>query len=88
VEVDPLYFRPVETPALVADARKAQDLLKWSPRITFHDLVRIMVDADVEAAGLASPGAGKRILTEKFGGWHQWHGAVQEALSSLQHEVP
>ncbi len=88
VAVDPRYFRPLETPELIADAGKARRALGWSPRIKFKELVQIMVDADLEAMGLPSPGAGKRILREKFGDWHQWQGAVQEALSGLQREVP
>lgn len=88
VVVDPRYFRPLETPELLANPEKAQQALSWSPRIKFRELVQIMVDADLEAVGLQSPGEGKRILQEKFGGWHQWQGAVQEALSSLQREVP
>ena len=88
VTVDPRYFRPVETPELIADTRKAQAALGWSPRIKFRELVRMMMDADLEAVGLQSPGEGKRILLEKFGAWHQWQGAVLEALSSSQREVP
>ena len=87
VEVDHRYVRPVETPHLVANAEKARQMLGWSPRIRFRELVRIMVDADLEALGLSSPGEGKRVLQEKFGSWHQWPGAVQH-LASLQREVP
>jgi len=39
-----------------------------------------MVDADLEAAGVTSPGAGKQILREKFPDWHQWDGAVTRML--------
>lgn len=88
VVVDPRYFRPVETPELVADAGKARRALGWSPRIKFRELVQIMVDADMEAMGLQAPGEGKRLLIEKFGAWHQWQGAVQDVLSGLQREVP
>ena len=88
VVVDPRYFRPVDTEHLVADTTKAKRELGWDAHIAFHELVRIMVDADLEALGLPSPGEGKCILMEKFGGWHQWQGAVQEALTSLQREVP
>ena len=88
VVVDPRYFRPVDTEHLVADTTKAKRELGWDAHIAFHELVRIMVDADLEALGLPSPGEGKRILIEKFGGWHQWQGAVQEVLTSLQREVP
>ncbi|RPF47017.1 GDPmannose 4,6-dehydratase [Thermodesulfitimonas autotrophica] len=76
VEIDPRYFRPTEVEFLLADASKAREKLGWSPKVTFKELVRIMVDADIEAAGLTPPGEGKRILQEKFSGWHRWEGAV------------
>ena len=48
VEVDPKYFRPSEVDYLLADASKAKKVLGWEPRTTFEELVRIMVDADVQ----------------------------------------
>jgi GDPmannose 4,6-dehydratase len=45
---DPRYLRPAEVDLLVGDSRKAQHQLKWKPRTTFHDLVKLMVDADIE----------------------------------------
>src|SRR5512145_1343151 len=62
VRIDPKYFRPTEVENLIADASKARRLLGWEPRVTFKELVRIMVDADMEEAGLTSPGDGRRIL--------------------------
>jgi GDPmannose 4,6-dehydratase len=47
VEVDPRYFRPAEADHLLADASKARRVLGWEPSITFKDLVRIMVEADL-----------------------------------------
>jgi GDPmannose 4,6-dehydratase len=47
VEVDPRYFRPAEVDHLLADASKARRVLGWEPSVTFKDLVRIMVDADL-----------------------------------------
>jgi GDPmannose 4,6-dehydratase len=47
VEVDPRYFRPAEVDYLLADASKARRVLGWEPSISFSDLVRIMVEADV-----------------------------------------
>jgi GDPmannose 4,6-dehydratase len=76
VAVDPRYFRPTEVDVLRADASKARRELGWEPRVSFHDLVAIMVDADLEAIGLPPLGQGARILAEKFSGWHQWSGAV------------
>jgi len=48
VEVDPVYFRPTEVDMLVGDARKARDVLGWTPKTTFKELVQLMVRADVD----------------------------------------
>jgi len=76
VRIDPKYFRPTEVDYLMADASKAKEMLNWKPKVRFQELVRIMVDADLELAGLDSPGEGKNILAEKFDGWHQWKDQV------------
>src|SRR5713101_4311278 len=76
VEIDPRYFRPAEVDFLVADTRKAKEELAWQPRITFKELVRIMVDADLEAEGLEPVGEGKQVLESKFAHWHRWVIAV------------
>jgi GDPmannose 4,6-dehydratase len=47
VEIDPRYFRPTEVDLLVGDASKARRKLGWEPKITFKELVRTMVDADL-----------------------------------------
>ncbi|MBI4513259.1 MAG: GDP-mannose 4,6-dehydratase [Gemmatimonadetes bacterium] len=44
---DEHFFRPAEVEHLVADASKARRLLGWAPKVTFEDLVRMMVDADL-----------------------------------------
>ncbi len=49
VVADPRYFRPAEVDLLVGDAGKAARVLGWKPAVTFRDLVRIMVDADLAA---------------------------------------
>jgi len=49
VEVDPRYFRPTEVDSLLGDASKAKKKLGWEPRIRFKDLVKLMVDADLQA---------------------------------------
>lgn len=49
VEVDPKYFRPVDVNNLIGDSSKAQRLLGWKPKVSFKQLVRMMVDADLEA---------------------------------------
>lgn len=47
--------------------------LGWSPRITFKELVKIMVDSDMELVGLDSTGEGKKILKQKGIGWTENH---------------
>ena len=71
VEIDPRYFRPTDVDLLLADASKAKQQLHWSPRVRFPELVRIMVDADLEAAGLKPIGEGKKVLERYFGTWHR-----------------
>lgn len=64
VKIDPRYFRPTEVELLLADYGKAKKKLGWSPRVAFKELVKIMVDADMEDSGLESPGEGKTILAK------------------------
>jgi GDPmannose 4,6-dehydratase len=66
VRIDRQYFRPTEVDNIVADSSFAKRKINWKPRIRFRDLVRIMVDADMRKAGLASIGEGARILRDKF----------------------
>jgi GDPmannose 4,6-dehydratase len=47
--VDPRYFRPAEVDLLLGDASKARETLGWQPKVSFQELVRMMVDADVES---------------------------------------
>jgi GDPmannose 4,6-dehydratase len=69
VEVDPRYFRPTEVALLQADASEAKRRLGWEARVRFRDLVRIMVDADLEALGQPAPGEGNRCLAERGLDW-------------------
>ena len=69
VEIDPVYYRPTEVDILRADITKAKTQLDWTPRIDFHDLVRIMVDADFRAHDLEPPGAGEKALKAKGIPW-------------------
>ncbi len=50
VAVDPRYFRPTEVETLLGDPGKAQRELGWTPRTTFDELVREMVESDLKAA--------------------------------------
>jgi len=47
VKVDPRFYRPAEVDLLVGDPSKAKRKLGWEPSVTFRDLVRIMVEADM-----------------------------------------
>jgi GDPmannose 4,6-dehydratase len=69
IEIDPRYFRPTEVDFLLADASNAKKKLGWVPKITFKDLVKIMVDADMEMISLACPGESKKILHDKGIHW-------------------
>jgi GDPmannose 4,6-dehydratase len=48
VEIDSKYFRPAEVDVLQGDASKAREKLGWTPKTSFNDLVRLMVEADLE----------------------------------------
>ncbi len=50
VEVDRRYFRPTEVDALCGDPAKARDVLGWKPRVSFPELVKMMVEHDIELA--------------------------------------
>lgn len=55
VEFDPRYLRPAEVDLLIGDPTKAKQKLGWEPSVTFEGLVKLMVDADMEALGLEPP---------------------------------
>ena len=62
VEIDPRYHRPAEVDLLLGDASKARTKLGWEPKTRFEDLVKLMVDADVQL--LKDHRAGKtRLVT-------------------------
>jgi GDPmannose 4,6-dehydratase len=65
VEIDPRYLRPTEVEFLLADPSKARKKLCWNPKINFKDLVKIMVDYDMEFVGLNPKGEGIKILNDK-----------------------
>lgn len=48
VEIDQRYFRPTEVDFLQGDSSKARKKLKWRPKVNFHQLIPMMVDADME----------------------------------------
>jgi len=46
---DPAFMRPAEVDHLVGDASKARQVLGWEPTVSFEELIKMMVDADLEA---------------------------------------
>ncbi len=48
VVVDPKFLRPAEVNTLQGDASKARRVLRWKPEITFEELVKMMVEADLK----------------------------------------
>ena len=49
IAIDPRYFRPTEVEFLLADISKARKEIGWEPKVTFEELVQIMVSADIKA---------------------------------------
>jgi GDPmannose 4,6-dehydratase len=82
VEIDPRYFRPTEVDYLQADPSKAKSELGWEPKITWKELARIMVDADLQAVGVEPIGEGLKILEERFDDWHRWESSVTAVIQN------
>jgi len=59
VEIDPKYFRPAEVDLLIGDYSKAKRKLGWEPKTRFADLVKLMVDADIQRVKDHLAGKGK-----------------------------
>jgi len=55
VKHDARYQRPSEVDLLIGDASKAKKILHWEPKVRFHELVRIMVDADMQLLSRQTP---------------------------------
>jgi GDPmannose 4,6-dehydratase len=64
VEIDPRYFRPTEVDHLLGDASKAREQLGWNPDVSFEQLVKMMVDHDMELGRqeCTLANAGHRVL--------------------------
>jgi GDPmannose 4,6-dehydratase len=52
VKIDPRYFRPAEVDSLEGDSSKARSHLGWKPKVTFKQLVKMMVEADLKREGV------------------------------------
>lgn len=48
IKINPKYFRPTEVDLLLGDSSKARRELNWKPKVTFPELVKDMVNADIE----------------------------------------
>jgi GDPmannose 4,6-dehydratase len=55
VKTDPEFLRPAEVDHLVGDATKAREQLGWQPRVSFKELVELMVEADLERLSSTAP---------------------------------
>ena len=55
-----------EVENLIADTKKTRKSLGWNPRITFEDLAKVMVDADMRSICLKPIGEGDKIIKKKF----------------------
>lgn len=65
VAFDERYLRPAEVDLLIGDPTKAKEKLGWQPSVTFEELVKLMVDADLAALGIVSPnGNSDRLLQD------------------------
>ncbi len=60
VKIDPRYYRPTEVDLLIGDPTKAKKELGWEPKVSFRELVTMMVDADLKAEREKLEGTGKR----------------------------
>jgi GDPmannose 4,6-dehydratase len=55
VRIDPRFLRPAEVEHLIGDASKAREELGWEPRTSFEEMVRLMVDSDLELLARGVP---------------------------------
>lgn len=49
VKIDPRYYRPTEVDLLIGDATKAKKILGWEPKVSFEELIVMMVEGDLRA---------------------------------------
>lgn len=76
VEFDERYLRPAEVDLLIGDSTKARTQLGWTPSVTFEELVALMVEADLQALGLTSPG-------DKVGEKFEDNAMIRQELGAL-----
>lgn len=61
VEIDPKFLRPAEVDVLCGDATKARERLGWKPMVGFEELIKMMVEADLEVVRAAGNGKGHAV---------------------------
>lgn len=83
IEVDPKYFRPTEVEHLRSDITKARKKLGWQPRTTFDELIKIMVDYDMQLMGLNPAGEGIEISKEKGFGYTNHDFSLYEKIREV-----
>ena len=66
VEIDPRYFRPAEVDLLIGDPSKAREKLGWEPRVKLPELVKMMMDHDMELARREIHLKGSGYKTENY----------------------
>jgi GDPmannose 4,6-dehydratase len=69
VETDPRLLRPSEVNDILADTTKARRTLGWSPKVSFEELIMIMMDYDLAEEGCSVPGRGLDVLRHKDFTW-------------------
>ncbi len=84
LEIDSRYFRPTEVDFLQADITKARTQLHWEPKVSFRELVKLMIDFDLLAVGITPPGEGMKAVNTSHFAWtkHQFsfHERVRETI--------
>jgi len=69
IAIDYKYYRPTEVENLQCDATKAKELLRWEPRVSIDDIIKIMMDYDFINAGLQPVGDGIKLVSSKNFNW-------------------
>jgi len=73
VKIDPKYFRPTEVNSLEANSEKAKENLQWNPKVSFENILKIMIDSDMQELGLTPIGEGKSFIGENYNIWYPYN---------------
>jgi GDPmannose 4,6-dehydratase len=65
VKVDPQFLRPAEVNLLLADATKAKKKLRWTPKVSFKQLVKMMVESDIDCVARETMAKGKSPIVKR-----------------------